>query len=127
MNNFLYISNNFKYPFKHKDSSAPERTDRLHPIQNVWSQFLQLTKLNEEYIRGTLNELSQIDFQTLKGEMVVLVAGASETSGETTDEDIVKRLEFCLSKGISKKAAIEIVSDELKQPKNKVYKIAQDM
>lgn len=87
----------------------------------------ELTKLNEEYIRGTLDELSQIDFQTLKGEMVVLVAGASETSGETTDEDIVKRLEFCLSKGISKKAAIEIVSDELKQPKNKVYKIAQDM
>lgn len=87
----------------------------------------ELTKLNEEYIRGTLDELSQMDFQTLKGEMVVLVEGASESSGETTDEDIIKRLEFCLSKGISKKAAIEIVSDELKQPKNKVYKIAQDM
>ena len=87
----------------------------------------ELTKLNEEYIRGTLNELSQIDFQILKGEMVVLVEGTSESSGETTDEDIIKRLEFCLSKGISKKAAIEIVSDELKQPKNKVYKIAQDM
>lgn len=87
----------------------------------------ELTKLNEEYIRGTLDELSQMDFQTLKGEMVILVAGASEIGEETTDEDIIKRLEFCLSKGISKKAAIEIVSDELKQPKNKVYKIAQDM
>ena len=87
----------------------------------------ELTKLNEEYIRGTLDELVELDFSTLKGEMVVIVSGNSGNDNEITDEAIVKRLEFCLSKGISKKAAIEIVSDELKQPKNKVYKIAQDM
>ena len=87
----------------------------------------ELTKLNEEYIRGTLDELVELDFSTLKGEMVVIVSGNSGGDNEITDEAIIKRLEFCLSKGISKKAAIEIVSDELKQPKNKVYKIAQDM
>ena len=87
----------------------------------------ELTKLNEEYIRGTLDELVELDFSTLKGEMVVIVSGNSGSDNEIADEAIVKRLEFCLSKGISKKAAIEIVSDELKQPKNKVYKIAQDM
>ena len=87
----------------------------------------ELTKLNEEYIRGTLDELVELDFSTLKGEMVVIVSGNNGNDNEITDEAIIKRLEFCLSKGISKKAAIEIVSDELKQPKNKVYKIAQDM
>lgn len=87
----------------------------------------ELTKLNEEYIRGTLDELVELDFSTLKGEMVVIVSGNSGSDNEITEEAIIKRLEFCLSKGISKKAAIEIVSDELKQPKNKVYKIAQDM
>ena len=87
----------------------------------------ELTKLNEEYIRGTLDELAELDFSTLKGEMVVIVSGNNGNDNEITDEAIIKRLEFCLSKGISKKAAIEIVSDELKQPKNKVYKIAQDM
>ena len=87
----------------------------------------ELTKLNEEYIRGTLDELVELDFSTLKGEMVVIVSGNNGNDNEITDETIIKRLEFCLSKGISKKAAIEIVSDELKQPKNKVYKIAQDM
>ena len=35
-NLYLYlINNNLKYPFKHKDSSASERTERLHPIQNL--------------------------------------------------------------------------------------------
>lgn len=87
----------------------------------------ELTKLNEEYIRGTLDELAELDFSTLKGEMVVIVSGNNGNDNEITDEAIIKRLEFCLSKGISKKAAIEIVSDELKQPKNKVYKIAQYM
>lgn len=87
----------------------------------------ELTKLNEEYIRGTLDELVGLDFSTLKGEMVVIVSGNNGNDSEITNEAIIKRLEFCLSKGISKKAAIEIVSDELKQPKNKVYKIAQDM
>ena len=87
----------------------------------------ELTKLNEEYIRGTLDELVELDFSTLKGEMVVIVSGNNGNDNEISDEAIIKRLEFCLSKGISKKAAIEIVSDELKQPKNKVYKIAQDM
>ena len=87
----------------------------------------ELTKLNEEYIRGTLDELVELDFSTLKGEMVVIVSGNNGNDNEIKDEAIIRRLEFCLSKGISKKAAIEIVSDELKQPKNKVYKIAQDM
>ena len=87
----------------------------------------ELTKINEEYIRGNLSELVKIDFSTLKGEMVVLVEGNKNDNSEIGDEMIVERLKFCLSKGISKKAAIEIVTDELKQPKNRVYKLAQDM
>ena len=87
----------------------------------------ELTKLNEEYIRGTLNELVQLDFASLKGEMVVLVEGASSESKEISEEVIIERLKFCLSKGISKKAAIEIVVDELKVAKNLVYKIAQNI
>ena len=87
----------------------------------------ELTKINEEYIRGNLSELVKIDFSTLKGEMVVLVEGNKNDNSEIGDEMIVERLKFCLSKGISKKAAIEIVTDELKQQKNRVYKLAQDM
>lgn len=87
----------------------------------------ELTKLNEEYIRGSLLELTELDFSTLKGEMVILVEGKSQLDNEINDSLIQKRLEFIINKGVSKKAAIEIVSDELKVGKNRVYKIAQDM
>lgn len=85
----------------------------------------ELTKINEEYIRGNLDELINLDFSTLKGEMVVIISGNESTSSEISDETIIKRLQFCLDKGVTKKASIEIVSDELKINKNRVYKLAQ--
>ena len=87
----------------------------------------ELTKINEEFIRGTLPELKELDFTTLKGEMVVLVEGNQNEETEITDEDIIARLKFILSKGVSKKVATEIVTDELKIGKNRVYKLAQDL
>lgn len=87
----------------------------------------ELTKLNEEYIRGSLNEFLELDYSTVKGEIVVIVEGKQSNNDDITDEMIKERLEFLLAKDISKKAAIEIVVDELKQPKNRVYKIAQNM
>ena len=87
----------------------------------------ELTKINEEFIRGTLPELKELDFTTLKGEMVVLVEGNQNEETEITDDDIIARLKFILSKGVSKKVATEIVTDELKIGKNRVYKLAQDL
>ena len=87
----------------------------------------ELTKLNEEFIRGTLDELVSLDFSTLKGEMVVMVEGNLNGSLELSDDEIINRLKFLLDKGVSKKAAIEIVTDELKIGKNRIYKLAQDL
>ena len=87
----------------------------------------ELTKLNEEYIRGSLLELKDLDFSTLKGEMVILIHGLEKSNDDTSDEVIIKRLQFCISKGATKKAAIEIVCDELKLHKNRVYKLAQNL
>lgn len=87
----------------------------------------ELTKLNEEFIRGTLDELVSLDFSTLKGEMVVMVEGNLNGSLELSDDEIINRLKFLLDKGVSKKAAIEIATDELKIGKNRVYKLAQDL
>lgn len=87
----------------------------------------ELTKLNEEYIRGSLLELKDLDFSTLKGEMVILIHGLEKSTDDISDEVIIKRLQFCISKGATKKAAIEIVCDELKLHKNRVYKLAQNL
>lgn len=84
----------------------------------------ELTKLNEEYIRGTLDELCEIDESTLKGEMVLIVEGNKEEK-LVTDDDLLNRFNQLLDKGISKKTAAEIVSEEYKVNKNYVKKLTQ--
>lgn len=86
----------------------------------------ELTKINEEYIRGTLQELNDIDSTTIKGEIVLIVSG-NESNEEASDKQIADRLQFLFEKGVNKKAAIEIVVDELKVRKNRVYKIAESL
>lgn len=82
----------------------------------------ELTKAHEEYIRGTLNELSLLDPLTIKGEIVIIVEG-NQIKAETTDEMIVKSLENALQGATKSKEAIAMVSSLLNVPKNRVYKI----
>lgn len=71
----------------------------------------ELTKLNEEYIRGNLDELVKLDESTLKGEMVVIVEGNKETT-EVSDKTLLDRYNVLIQKGIQTKTATEIVSEE---------------
>lgn len=87
----------------------------------------ELTKINEEYISGTLDELCSLDFKTLKGEMVIIVSGNQIEKIKNSDETIIQKLKFYLSLGVTKKVAIEIAVEELKEPKNRVYKLAQEI
>ena len=80
----------------------------------------ELTKLHEEYIRGTLDELAELDPETLRGEMVIVVEGAAEENKKVGEQEILALLEERL-KEIRAKEAIAGVSKELGVPKNEVY------
>ena len=82
----------------------------------------ELTKLNEEYIRGKLLELIEIDESTLKGEMVVLVEGNKEKP-IVNEQKIRERVGYYMERGYSKKDAAERVSEELDVPKNQIKKL----
>ena len=82
----------------------------------------ELTKINEEYIRGHLLELVEIDETTLKGEMVVLVEGNKDRP-IISDSKIKERVGYYLERGYSKKEAAELVSQELDVPKNHIKKL----
>ena len=82
----------------------------------------ELTKLNEEYIRGRLLELIEIDESTLKGEMVVLVEGNKEKP-VVNEQKIRERVGYYMERGYSKKDAAEKVSEELDVPKNQIKKL----
>ena len=79
----------------------------------------ELTKLNEEKIYGTFDEILTIDFNTLKGEMVIVVEGCSSKE-EVSDETIKKQVNLLIEKGLSKKDAIEAISELFSVKKNHI-------
>ena len=87
----------------------------------------ELTKLNEEYISGSLSELVNLDFKTIKGEIVLVLEGQNAENELINDEKIQDKLRFYMSLGVTEKAAIQIAVEELKVPKNRVYKLAQQL
>ena len=84
----------------------------------------ELTKKHEEYIRDTLEHLSQIDPETLKGEMVIVVEGTlGELKPNINNEEIISMVKNLVESGVSTKDAIKRVSDITNINKNYIYKI----
>jgi 16S rRNA (cytidine1402-2'-O)-methyltransferase len=84
----------------------------------------ELTKIHEEYIEGTLQELADLDPTTLKGEMVVMVEGNKDEFGiKLSEEEIRKLVDSLTATGISMKDAIRQVSEMTKMAKNYIYKV----
>ena len=82
----------------------------------------ELTKINEEYIHGTLKEFLSIEEESLKGEMVIVVKGNDEIK-EITDEEIKEKVGYYINLGFTSKEIVEKVTIELKVPKNRVKKL----
>lgn len=82
----------------------------------------ELTKINEEYIYGTLEEFLDIDESTLKGEMVIIVEG-NKAKEEIDMDEINETIALLKSKGLSNKDIVEIVSKIYKINKNNISKI----
>lgn len=84
----------------------------------------ELTKKHEEYIRDTLEHLSQLDPNTLKGEMVIIVEGTlGELKPNINNEEIISMVKNLVESGVSTKDAIKRVSDITSINKNYIYKI----
>ena len=82
----------------------------------------ELTKLNEEFIRGTLEELVEVDPATLKGEMVIIVEG-NKASEEFDLDKINATIALLKSKGLTNKDIVEVISKTLNINKNKISKL----
>lgn len=80
----------------------------------------ELTKINEEFIRGSLNELMNLDYSTIKGEIVIVVDGLREENTQFTDEEIFIKYRLLVDKGLSNKDATEILSTFFNINKNKI-------
>ena len=83
----------------------------------------ELTKLHEEIRRGTLTELAAWAGDGVKGEIVVVVEGASAPS-EITDDAIVALLEKAVAAGSSRRDAVDRVVADPGARKRRVYDLS---
>ncbi|WP_462137705.1 16S rRNA (cytidine(1402)-2'-O)-methyltransferase [Candidatus Mycalebacterium sp.] len=83
----------------------------------------EMTKMYEEIARASLSSLAE-DFgarENVKGEVVIVVAGADESGGETDEKELKKRMLELKKQGLSFKDALKTVSSELGVGKNALY------
>lgn len=81
----------------------------------------ELTKKHEEIIRGHISEILEI-VDELKGEMVIVVEGATEVEEEVVfEQSITEHVDEHIAKGMSTKDAIKEVAKIRNLGKNEVY------
>ena len=86
----------------------------------------ELTKLNEEYIRGSLSELKDIDESTLKGEMVLIMEGNNSVKA-LDDEKLINRYKELVERGLTKPQARDIVCEEFNAKPNYVKSLVMKL
>lgn len=79
----------------------------------------ELTKLYEEYLRGTVSEVQEAAVG-LKGEMVVVVEGCPKESSMSMDE-VMQLAHFYINEGMKTKAAAAKASQQTGVSKNEIY------
>ncbi|HVV36352.1 MAG TPA: 16S rRNA (cytidine(1402)-2'-O)-methyltransferase [Acidimicrobiales bacterium] len=84
----------------------------------------ELTKLHEEYFRGTLAAAALRFAEKPRGEFVLVLEGAVAATTEITDDEIVAALDEALAAGATARGAADEVSQLLGAPRNRVYKLA---
>ncbi|MBR0577039.1 16S rRNA (cytidine(1402)-2'-O)-methyltransferase [Proteiniclasticum sp. BAD-10] len=114
---------------------APHRIlDTLDAVAEVYGNrrialSRELTKLHEEHLRGTVEEVRRaFQDRTPKGEFVLVVSGKSSEEIQKEKEEsfaeltILQHLQEVMSQGLSKKDAVKIVAELRGIPKKEVYK-----
>lgn len=81
----------------------------------------EITKLHEEFIRGTVSEVLEV-CATLKGEMVLVVEGNTQEEVVNMDQ-AVELVETYVQQGLRTKEAINKVAKEIGCSKNELYNL----
>lgn len=88
----------------------------------------EMTKLHEEFIRGTLSSLLEhFQMHAPRGEFVLVVGGAQPEETAWDEERVRQALLEMLSEGRPGSAAVEVVSGRAGWRKNRVYRLLMEM
>ncbi len=90
----------------------------------------ELTKLHETFVRGTVSEVAAYyREETVRGEVVVLIAGTEGAEGKAEGAEVEARAELMarehLALGRSPRDVAKLISKEVGLPRNRAYEITQ--
>ena len=128
-----FFKEKVSYPETQIFYESPYRVaDTLENMHEVYGNrqvtlVRELTKLYEEYQRGFISEvLDYIDSNPLKGECLLIVAGASENDREenlTSDVTPVEAVETLIDSGMKPNQAIKTIAKERKINRQELYNL----
>jgi 16S rRNA (cytidine1402-2'-O)-methyltransferase len=81
----------------------------------------ELTKTHEETRRGTLDELAEWARAGVRGEVTVVVGGASAAPYDADDDELRAKVEAAVQSGSSRKDAVAQVVRDTGLPRRRVY------
>ncbi len=116
-----------EFPYTIVFYEAPHRIGAM--LEDVYAVFgdrniclaREITKLHEEYIRGTVREVMDVA-DGLKGEMVVVVEGNTKEDTFSMEDAVARVLEY--SETLRFKEAVKRVAQEMGCSKNELYQEA---
>ena len=110
---------------------APHRTaDVLADMSELWGESRaaavcrELTKTHEEVRRGSLIDLVAWAQEGVRGEVTIVVSGASDDLPELTDDDLAQRVREIEASGSSRRDAVDAVSAMTGISRRRVYAAA---
>ena len=128
-----FFKGKLSYPETQIFYESPYRVaDTLENMREVYGNrqltlVRELTKLYEEYQRGSISEiLDYIAINPLKGECLLIVAGASDEEREenlTSDVTPIEAVEALIASGMKPNQAIKTVVKERKLNRQELYNL----
>ena len=88
----------------------------------------ELTKLHEEVVRGSLAEVvAHFDSTEPRGEFAIVIAGATQVAEPAADDQLIAALQTCLTKGLTKRDAVDHVTASTGEPRRRVYALSTSL
>lgn len=110
------------YEAPHRLAKTLKTLAEVLPAERQIVAARELTKIHEEFIRGTVAEVSSYFAENVpRGEFVILISPNTEAPKQLSWPDLIKLVNDLVQKGESKKDAIKEVAKEHHVSKNELY------
>ena len=111
------------YEAPHKIKNTLEDLEKILDKGRKVVLAREITKIHEEFIRGTINELLEKS-ENLKGEMVLIIEGNhKEKENELCNLSIEEHYKYYQEQGLEKKEIIKKIAKDRNVNKNEIYKL----